>query len=144
MDMRVAAYCVIVDDQDRVLLTRWIEGRVPAWSMPGGGLEPGEDPADAARREVREETGYEVRLDGLIGVDSHVIPAKRRLARDANGPLHALRIVYRATITGGTLTHEVDGSSDLAEWIPLSRVRGIERVALVDTALRMAGIEKGA
>jgi len=139
MDMRVAAYCVIVDDDERVLLSRWIEGRVPAWSLPGGGLEPGEEPADAARREVWEETGYEVRLDGLLGIDSHVIPARRRLRPDAQGPLHALRIVYRATVTGGSLTHEVDGSSDMAEWIPLSRVRGIERVSLVDIALRMAG-----
>ncbi|MER7797134.1 NUDIX domain-containing protein [Microbacterium sp. NPDC096154] len=141
MDMRVAAYCVIVDDEQRVLLTRWIEGRVPAWSLPGGGLEPGEDPADAARREAREETGYEVRLDGLLGVDSHVIPARKRLAPGAVGPLHALRIVYRATVTGGTLTHELDGSSDMAEWIALSKVRGIERVALVDTALAMAGLK---
>lgn len=140
MDMRVAAYCVIVDDEDRVLLSRWIEGRVPAWSMPGGGLEPGEDPADAARREVWEETGYEVRLDALFGIDSHVIPAKKRLSREATGPLHALRIVYRATVVGGTLTHEVDGSSDMAEWVPLSKVRGIERVSLVDKALDMAGI----
>ncbi|GAB3269676.1 NUDIX domain-containing protein [Microbacterium sp. MEC084] len=140
MDMRVAAYCVIVDDEDRVLLSRWIEGRVPAWSMPGGGLEPGEDPADAARREVWEETGYEVRLDALLGIDSHVIPAKKRLNREASGPLHALRIVYRATVVGGTLTHEVDGSSDMAEWVPLSKVRGIERVSLVDKALDMAGI----
>lgn len=139
MDMRVAAYCVIVDE-DRVLLTRWIEGRTPAWSLPGGGLEPGEDPADAARREVWEESGYEVRLDGLLGVDSHVVPAKRRLAQGATAPLHALRIVYRATITGGTLTHEVDGSSDMAEWIPLNRVRGTERTGLVDIALGMAGL----
>lgn len=140
MDMRVAAYCVIVDDEERVLLSRWIEGRVPAWSMPGGGLEPGEDPADAALREVWEETGYKVRLDALLGIDSHVVPAKRRLNRDATGPLHALRIVYRATVVGGTLTHELDGSSDMAEWIPLSKVRGLERVSLVDTALDMAGL----
>ncbi|WP_309069250.1 NUDIX hydrolase [Microbacterium sp.] len=140
MDMRVAAYCVIVDDEDRVLLTRWIEGRTPAWSLPGGGLEPGEDPADAARREVWEESGYTVRLDELLGIDSHIVPAKRRLAQGAPGPLHALRIVYRATITGGTLTHEVDGSSDMAEWIPLKRVRATERTGLVDVALGMAGI----
>jgi ADP-ribose pyrophosphatase YjhB (NUDIX family) len=140
MDMRVAAYCVIVDDEDRLLLTRWIEGRVPAWSLPGGGLEPGEDPADAARREVREESGYEVRLGELLGIDSHVVPARKRLARGASGPLHALRIVYRATVTGGTLTHEVDGSSDMAEWIPLSKVRGTERTSLVDIALGMARI----
>jgi len=141
MDMRVAAYCVIVDEQDRVLLTRWIEGRVPAWSLPGGGLEPGEDPAAAAVREVWEESGYKVRLEGLLGVDSRVVPAKKRLAQGATGPLHTLRIVYRARIVGGELTHEVDGSSDMAEWVPLAKVRGIERVSLVDAALDMAGMK---
>jgi 8-oxo-dGTP diphosphatase len=142
MDMRVAAYCVIVDDQDRLLLTRWIEGRVPAWSLPGGGLEPGEDPADAAVREVWEESGYRVRLDGILGVDSRVVPARKRLAQGAAGPLHTLRIVYRATIVGGELTYEVDGSSDMAEWIPLSKVHGIERVSLVDAALTMAALKR--
>ncbi|MEL5990982.1 NUDIX hydrolase [Microbacterium phosphatis] len=141
MDMRVAAYCVIVDEQDRVLLTRWIEGRVPAWSLPGGGLEPGEDPAAAAVREVWEESGYKVRLEGLLGIDSRVVPAKKRLAQGATGPLHTLRIVYRARIVGGELTHEVDGSSDMAEWVPLAKVRGIERVSLVDAALDMAGMK---
>ncbi len=37
MDMRVAAYAVIVDDADRVLLARWTEGRRVSWTMPGGG-----------------------------------------------------------------------------------------------------------
>ena len=63
---------------------------------PGGGLEPGEDPEHAARREVREETGYRVAVGELLGIHSRVIPAGRRLTTDATGPLHALRIVYRA------------------------------------------------
>ncbi|WP_324013341.1 NUDIX hydrolase [Microbacterium sp. JZ37] len=138
MDLRVAAYAVIVDDAERVLLSRWIEGSKPAWTMPGGGMDPGEHPAQTCRREVREETGYEVELGDVIGVDSVVIPARKRLA--GTGDMQALRIVYRATITGGSLAYELDGSTDMAEWIPLSRVRSIERVSFVDTALRMAGL----
>ncbi|MDN3311950.1 NUDIX domain-containing protein [Microbacterium oryzae] len=138
MDLRVAAYAVIVDDQDRVLLSRWIEGSKPAWTLPGGGMDPGEHPEHTCRREVREETGYEVALGGVLGVDSAVIPARKRLS--GAGDLQALRIVYRATIAGGSLAYEIDGSTDMAEWIPLSRVRSIERVSLVDTALRMAGL----
>ena len=49
MDMRVAAYAVILDEDRRVLLARWTEGRRVSWTMPGGGLEPGEDPEAAAR-----------------------------------------------------------------------------------------------
>lgn len=141
MDLRVAAYAVIVDDDDRLLLAHWNEGRRAAWTMPGGGLEPGEDPEHAARREVREETGYRVELQGLLGIHSRVIPPGRRLVSGAADPLHTLRIVYRARITGGHLRNETDGSTDRAEWFPLAEVRGLQRVKLVDIALQMAGVE---
>ena len=141
MDLRVAAYAVIVDDHDRVLLAHWNEGRRAAWTMPGGGLEAGEDPESAARREVREETGYRVEIDGLLGIHSRVIPPGRRLKPGADLPLHTLRIVYRARITGGRLRNETDGSTDRAEWFALPEVRALQRVKLVDIALDMAGIE---
>lgn len=56
---RPAARVVCVNDQQQVLLMRW---RAPkdgmmCWEPPGGGIEPGELPVDAARREWAEETG---------------------------------------------------------------------------------------
>ena len=138
MDLRVAAYAVIVDDEDRILLAHWNEGRRAAWTMPGGGLEPGEDPERAARREVREETGYRVEIDELLGIHSRVIPPGRRLTEGVTVPLHTLRIVYRAHVIGGKLWHEQNGSTDRAQWFPLSEVGGLQRVKLVDIALEMA------
>jgi ADP-ribose pyrophosphatase YjhB (NUDIX family) len=52
----------------RVLLTKREDFEV--WCLPGGGLEPGESVAQAAVREVREETGLEVALTRLVGVYS--------------------------------------------------------------------------
>ncbi|WP_424980927.1 NUDIX hydrolase [Microbacterium sp. S308A+] len=142
MDMRVAAYAVITDDDGRVLLARWTEGRRASWTMPGGGLEAGEDPADAARREVKEETGYKVVLDELLGIHSRVIPAGQRVARDSPSPLHTLRIVYRAHIVGGRLRFEKNGSTDMAGWFDLEAIGRLQRVKLVDIALGMAGIDR--
>lgn len=140
MDMRVAAYAVILDEDRRVLLARWTEGRRVSWTMPGGGLEPGEDPEAAARREVREETGYKVVVEELLGIHSRVIPARRRVTPGATDPLHTLRIVYRARITGGRLRFEKSGSTDMAAWYSLDEVAGLQRVRLVDIALGMAGV----
>jgi 8-oxo-dGTP pyrophosphatase MutT (NUDIX family) len=51
------------DDQLRVLLVRQSDSG--KWSTPGGAIEPGESPEEAAIRETKEETGFDVALDGL-------------------------------------------------------------------------------
>ena len=135
-DTRLAAYAVIVDDRDRLLLALWNEGPTPRWTMPGGGVELNESSEEAAVREVREETGYEVALGPLLGIDTVVIPAADRLATAAL-PLKSVRVVYLASITGGRLTAEVDGTTDEARWFALDEVASLERVGLVDVALKL-------
>ena len=56
---------LIRDDDGRVLLVRHVEGR---WQLPGGAVDPDERPADAARREAREETGIEIEPVEVLGV----------------------------------------------------------------------------
>lgn len=60
---------VAYDEQGRVLLVRHSYGP-PMWSIPGGGMERGEDPEAAAAREVHEELGCG--LNDLVSIDSRV------------------------------------------------------------------------
>jgi 8-oxo-dGTP pyrophosphatase MutT (NUDIX family) len=57
---------VLRDEHDRVLLVRHVESE--QWLLVGGTIEPGEGPADAAVREMWEETGFLVKLTKLVGV----------------------------------------------------------------------------
>ncbi|WP_124344509.1 NUDIX hydrolase, partial [Cellulomonas algicola] len=140
MAIRVSAYAVVVD-QRGMLLSRLapMVGVGPKWTMPGGGIDPYEDPADAAVREVGEETGYAIELDELLGISSLVVdPALGPTAMTEKTQL--LRIVYRAHVVGGDLRHEVDGSTDFAAWQPLDALDDLYRVELVDEARHWAGL----
>jgi 8-oxo-dGTP diphosphatase len=55
----------VIRDGERFLLGR--HARSGLWSLIGGGVEPGEEPADAVVREVREETGARARVLGIVG-----------------------------------------------------------------------------
>ncbi|WP_202923242.1 NUDIX hydrolase [Nesterenkonia haasae] len=141
MDIRISAYAVITDDQDRMLLPHWMEqGFGSGWTMPGGGIDPGEDPVDAVVREVFEESGYRVQVAELLGIDNLVIPGDRRTPTSGREgiPLQNLRIVYRAHIIGGELTVEKDGSTDDVAWFTPAEIDSLHRVSLVDTARKMA------
>jgi 8-oxo-dGTP diphosphatase len=62
----LGATAVVVNEQGEVLLQRRSDNGL--WSLPGGSVEPDEQPADAAVREVFEETGYHVEPVRLVGV----------------------------------------------------------------------------
>lgn len=140
MDVRVAAYAV-VERRGRLLLTHWRRGHMHGWTLPGGGLESGEDPRDAVVREVFEETGLEARVGKLLGIDSRVM-VREEVPEGTEPELHTIRIVYRASVKDGPLRHEVDGSSDEARWVPLREIRALRTLSLVQTGMRLAGIDQ--
>lgn len=119
---RVGAYGVCLDG-DRILLSRYLGGE---WALPGGGIDFGEDPYDGVLREVKEETGYLVTVEALLGVRSVVWQKSET---------HMLSILYEVRIVGGELTHEVDGSSDQAAWVELSALPELPHVHNVDFGL---------
>jgi 8-oxo-dGTP diphosphatase len=75
----------------------------------------------------------------LLGVDSFVIPGAERVY-PTDRPVHALRIVYRAHITGGALRVEENGSTDGVAWHTQEEVDALDRVDLVDLSRRWAGL----
>jgi ADP-ribose pyrophosphatase YjhB (NUDIX family) len=117
---RLAAYGVIRHD-DRVLLCRVAQGNLGAglWTLPGGGLEFGEAPGDAAVREVAEETGLHARITGdpVIHSDTGEWPFSA-------GPVtyHTVRFVYPMEVVGGAERREVDGSTDGCAWFALDEL----------------------
>jgi ADP-ribose pyrophosphatase YjhB (NUDIX family) len=64
-----AVSVVVPDDQRRILLIRRTDNKY--WSIPGGGMEPGESIREAAGREVKEETGIDCDITGLVGIYSN-------------------------------------------------------------------------
>jgi 8-oxo-dGTP diphosphatase len=121
---RVAAYAVIMRD-DHILLSRLAKRLTSKelWTLPGGGLEHGEDPRDAVVREVHEETG----LDVHIGETAHVYSFHQRNTwrQGRRADAHALRIVYDGWVPVDSpepRVVEVNGSTMDAAWLPVAGV----------------------
>ena len=105
------ASALIFDDAGRVLLQR--RGDSGRWSVIGGGVDPGETPAEAAVREAREETGLDVEPARLVGV--YATPE----ITYPNGDRCAYVVTaFRCRVVGGTLRPDGDESLELAWFDP--------------------------
>jgi ADP-ribose pyrophosphatase YjhB (NUDIX family) len=121
---RVAAYAVILRE-DRILLSRLSPTvtKEELWTLPGGGLDHGEDPRNAVVREVHEETGLHAEVGELARVYSAHLPGVWRQGRRVDA--HALRIVYDGWVpldSPEPRVVEVDGSTIDAAWHPINDV----------------------
>lgn len=89
-DMKTAVVGVIFDEENRVLTIKRRD--VPMWVLPGGGLDPGEIPKEAVKREILEETGIEVEIIRKVAEYEPI----NRLTRFVH--------LYECRPTGGQLT----------------------------------------
>lgn len=102
---RLAADIIIeFPDGEIILVRRGVEPFKGMWALPGGGVEIGERVEEAAMREAKEETGLDIRLEGLVGVYSDP-------KRDPRG--HVVSIVYHAVPVGGIFRADTDAAEVL-------------------------------
>jgi 8-oxo-dGTP diphosphatase len=109
---RLAVRAIIRDEQGRCLLLRRSpvnKGFVGQWEWPGGKADPGESFDEALRREVREETGLEIELLGVVGALDFEMPQVR-----------VATLCMEARLTGGTI--QLSEEHDNYAWVPPEEV----------------------
>ena len=106
---------VLSEDRQKVLLLR--REVFILWDLPGGGIEPGEDPASAAVRECSEETGYAIEIEKYVG---------RYLHQSVYGRGDQQTHAFRAHIIGGTSRPSYLETTGMG-WFALSKLpRGVQ------------------
>ena len=91
LDPKLAAVVLVTMEDKLVLVRRDIEPAMGRWSFPSGYVDRHEAVADAAVREVKEETGLEVELNGFVGLYSR-------------GGSPIVLAAYSAQVIGGRLS----------------------------------------
>jgi 8-oxo-dGTP diphosphatase len=142
---RLAAKALVLRgpvDARQVLLARLSRFAVEAgqWTLPGGGVDHGERPADALVREMREETGLVAEVGALLGV--HDLHLTGTAPNGRHEDFHAVNLIFAATVPHGGEPEvlEVDGTTDAAAWIDVAGVSSgeVEVTEVVRFALASA------
>ncbi len=128
----VAVGAVVVHEGRLLLVQRGRGAALGKWAPPGGRVEFGETLADAVVREVREETGIEVRAGELAGW-------VERTGNDPE-PYHYVILDFFAVPSGATDLTPGDDAAD-ARWVPLAEVPTLDLVdGLFDFLVRVGSL----
>ena len=90
--------CIVVEDQGKYLVVERPEG---GCVFPGGFMRWRESPLQTAQREFEEETGLQLKVNGLIGCSSHLSDNLTRMS--------TLTVIYQAEVIGGEMKHSIEG-----------------------------------
>jgi 8-oxo-dGTP diphosphatase len=121
------ASAVVLNDADEVLLIH--HNKIGLWLYPGGHVDPNETPAEAAIREVAEETGIQAQVLGEIGfthpaVQGHVPPwtvIEMDVTDTKDGQHRHIDFVYVCRASSGKLIAQREEVND-ARWVPVSEI----------------------
>ena len=122
----VTAGAVVSDERGRVLLLRHVLRKGSGWGLPGGFLKASEQPEEAVRRELREETGLE--LDTVELAFVRTLPRVRQV-----------EVIFRGSMRAAALGRLRKGFEiDRAEWFDLRGLPegvGADQRRLIERAL---------
>jgi 8-oxo-dGTP diphosphatase len=129
----VGVGCVLWRGDEVLLVRRSKPPLAGAWSLPGGAQRLGETVREAALRELKEETGLDAEILGLVDVVDGIFP-------DAGGTVrnHYTLIDFAARPTGGHLAAADDAAE--ARWHPAAALPGLglwrETLRVIEAARR--------
>ena len=124
---RIGAYGLCRDDAGRVLLAcnSGLSAFPGLWTLPGGGVDHGEDPRVAVVREVYEESGLRVRVGRVLDVHSRHFTGRRPDGRMED--FHGIGLIFEAEVLPEShgvdpRVVEVDGTTRAVAWVPLTEL----------------------
>jgi ADP-ribose pyrophosphatase YjhB (NUDIX family) len=106
---------VVTDQRDRIVMVRRRDNDL--WALPGGGMDLGESIVQTAVREVKEETGLDVEVTGLVGVYTN---PHHVMAYDDGEVRQQFSLCFTTRLLGGELAFDTE-STDIA-WIPTDQI----------------------
>jgi 8-oxo-dGTP diphosphatase len=137
---RPSVYGVVIKE-NKVLLSPQFGDK---YDLPGGGVDLGENLEAAVVREVKEETGIDVKVTGSLGVESNLFAAVH-----GDGKFyHSIMVYYACEVVGGELSTEGFDDyekkyADLAKWVPTDTLASINLGSSVDFRKYIYKAQKG-
>lgn len=130
------AVAVIRNEKGEILLARRNEPGLSEahnkWEFVGGGIDFGESPEQALKREVKEEAGVEVDVIGLL---PEVFSEVQNL--DDGDKLHVIILSYECKITGGELKANLDQEVAELKFVPLYEVKNYDAFKNIYGAVKL-------